>query len=72
MATPPAFPATAPAPWAWKWAKFGELGFVPGALGTGVGVILGTADLSVVIVGGLGVVTTAGVSCFSVCFLACP
>ena len=68
MGPTPVFPATTPAPWAWKWAKLGELGFVPGALGTGVGVILGTADLRVVIVGALGVVPTAGVSCFRVCF----
>ena len=39
-----------------KLAKFGELAELPGALGTGVGVILGTADLRVVTGGPRGVV----------------
>ena len=56
----PGLIGTWPAPAAWKWAKLGALsGVVPGARGTGVGVILGTADLRVVTGGPLGVVTTA-------------
>ena len=52
-----------PAPWAWKWAKLGDLlGAVPGARGTGVGVILGTAERMVVTGGPLGVVTWTGTS----------
>ena len=52
--------AAAPALLAGKLAKLGELAELPelpGALGTGVGVILGTADLRVVTGGPRGVVT---------------
>ena len=51
-----------------KLAKLGEAAFVPGALGTGVGVIRGSVDLKVVTVGPLGVVTAPDVFCFKVCF----
>ena len=51
-----------------KLAKFGELAELPGDLGTGVGVILGTADLSVVTGGPRGVVTVPDGACFKVCF----
>ena len=58
----------APAPLAGKLAKLGELAELPGARGTGVGVTLGTADLSVVTGGPRGVVTEPGDDCFKVCF----
>ena len=51
-----------------KLAKLGELAELPGARGTGVGVTLGTADLSVVTGGPRGVVTGPGDDCFKVCF----
>ena len=61
--------ATTPPLLAGKLAKLGELAELPGALGTGVGVILGTADLRVVTGGPRGVVSgvPAG-DCFKVCF----
>ena len=49
--------ATTPPLLAGKLAKLGELAELPGALGTGVGVTRGTADLRVVTGGPRGVVT---------------
>ena len=53
-----------------KLAKLGDAALVPGAFGTGVGVMRGKVDLKVVTVGPRGVVVGATPDgfCFKVCF----